>query len=141
MKKIDLLIQSNIANVKARIAQALQQSGREQDSVSVVAVTKRHSVHVIQAVVDAGIVDIGESYVQEALQKQAEYSDPRVRWHFIGQIQSNKCQLIARHFAWVHSVSSIKVAMALSQARSTLQDPLNVCVQVNLMNEVQKSGV
>ena len=141
MKKIDSFIQSNIATVKARIARALQQSGREQDSVSIVAVTKRHPVHVIQAVVKAGIVDVGESYVQEALQKQAEYNDPRIRWHFIGQVQSNKCQLIAEHFSWVHSVSSVKVAMALSRARSARQDPLNICVQINLMNEPQKSGI
>lgn len=141
MKKTDSFIQSNIAIVRARIARALQQSGREQNSVSIVAVTKRHSVDVIQSVVEAGIINIGESYLQEALLKQAEYNDPCIKWHFIGQVQSNKCPLIARHFSWVHSVSSVKVAMALSRARSVTQEPLNVCVQVNLMNEPQKSGV
>ncbi len=134
-------VQANIAAVKRHIAAALQQSGRDEDRVSIVIVTKRHPVRVIQSVVEAGIQDIGESYVQEALAKQAEWNDPRIRWHFIGHVQSNKCALIAAHFSWVHSVSSVKVALALSQARSSLNDPLNVCIQVNIMQEPQKSGV
>jgi pyridoxal phosphate enzyme (YggS family) len=83
----------------------------------------------------------GENYLQEALDKQSQLADLAIEWHFIGPIQSNKTQLIAQHFDWVHSVDRLKVAQRLNDARPNTLAPLQVCIQVNISNEESKSGV
>ncbi len=62
-------------------------------------------------------------------------------WHFIGAIQSRKCQLIAEHFDWVHSVDRLKTAERLSRQRPASLDDLNICLQVNVDDETSKSGI
>jgi pyridoxal phosphate enzyme (YggS family) len=79
--------------------------------------------------------------VQEAINKQEQLKDCAIEWHFIGPIQSNKTQLIAQHFAWVHSVDRLKIAQRLNDARPPSLPPLNVCLQVNSSAETSKSGV
>jgi pyridoxal phosphate enzyme (YggS family) len=83
----------------------------------------------------------GENYLQEALEKQAQLIDLPIEWHFIGPIQSNKTQLIAQNFAWVHSVDRLKIAQRLNDARPATLPPLQVCLQLNVSNEESKSGV
>jgi pyridoxal phosphate enzyme (YggS family) len=89
---------------------------------------------------EAGQTIFGENYVQEAITKQLQLQDCAIEWHFIGPIQSNKTQLIAQHFAWVHSVDRIKIAERLASARPTALGPLNVCIQINSSDESSKSG-
>ena len=89
----------------------------------------------------AGQRHFGENYCQEALKKQYELGAYDITWHFIGPIQSNKTKLIAKHFAWVHSVDSLKNARRLSEQRPDSLPPLNVCIQVNISGEHSKSGV
>ena len=134
-------IESNIIDIRACINSVLAPSGLSSDDVTTIAVTKKQPVSAIQEAINAGIRHIGESYLQEALNKQAELSDQSICWHFIGQIQSNKCLLIAKNFSWVHSVSSLKVVKLLAKGRESSRSPLNICIQVNLCGETQKSGV
>jgi pyridoxal phosphate enzyme (YggS family) len=63
-----------------------------------------------------------------------------LEWHFIGRLQSNKIKQIASHFAWVHSVSSKKIAKSLSDHAAD-HHPLNICLQVNVDNDPNKEGV
>lgn len=84
--------------------------------------------------------DFGESYLQEALAKQARLTDFDIVWHFIGPIQSNKTRAIASHFSWVHSVDRLKIAQRLSDQRPPQLPPLNVCIEVNVSGEASKSG-
>jgi hypothetical protein len=86
-------------------------------------------------------MDFGENQLQDALSKMEHLSDLKFTWHFVGPIQSNKCRDIAYHFDWVHSVDRLKIARRLSELRPTGADPLNILLQVNLQNEVTKSGV
>ena len=67
-------------------------------------------------------------------------SDLDCIWHFIGSIQSNKCRDIATNFDWVHSVDRLKIARRLSDLRPTSAKPLNIFLQVNLQDEMTKSG-
>jgi PLP dependent protein len=83
---------------------------------------------------------ICESYVQEALAKQAKLGDLSLEWHFIGPIQSNKTRGIAEAFDWAHGVDSLKIAQRLSSQRPDRLPPLNICVQVNISGEASKSG-
>ena len=133
-------IAENIAKVGERIREAAQASGRDLDSIGLLAVSKTKPSAAVREAFAAGLRDFGENYLQEALEKQVELSDLPLIWHFIGPIQSNKTKPIAEHFAWVHSVDRLKVAQRLSEQRPVSLPPLNICLQVNVSLEPSKSG-
>ena len=133
-------IAENIAKVGERIRAAAQASGRDLDSVGLLAVSKTKPAAAVREAYAAGLRDFGENYLQEALEKQAELSELPLIWHFIGPIQSNKTKPIAEHFAWVHSVDRLKIAQRLSEQRPADMPLLNICLQVNVSAEDSKSG-
>jgi len=127
--------------VRNRIETATRDAGRSVDSVTLLGVSKGQSANSIRAVAEAGVRDIGESYLQEALGKIEELKDLPVTWHFIGRVQANKTRVIAGHFDWVHGVERLKIAERLSEQRPFHAPPLNVCLQVNIGGEESKGGV
>ncbi|MCF7200988.1 YggS family pyridoxal phosphate-dependent enzyme [Pseudomonas oligotrophica] len=133
-------IANKIAKVAARIREAAQAAGRDPATVGLLAVSKTQPAVAIREAFAAGVVDFGENYLQEALDKQAQLGDLALTWHFIGPIQSNKTKPIAEHFAWVHSVDRLKIAQRLSDQRPAHLPPLNVCLQVNVSGEASKAG-
>lgn len=110
-------------------------------AVTLIAASKQQSAAAIRAAATAGIRDIGENYVQEALAKQQQLADVPLVWHFIGAIQSNKTKAIATHFDWVHTIDRIAIARRLNEQRSPSCGKLNVLLQINSSGEVSKSGV
>ena len=134
-------ISSGLEHVLARIAEASARFGRTPGAVRLVAVSKTRAAADLREAFDAGQRAFGESYLQEALDKQAALADLPIEWHFIGRIQSNKTRAIAAHFAWVHSVSDLKHAQRLSDQRPARLPPLNICLQVNISGEASKGGV
>lgn len=129
------------AQVKEALADAARQAGRMPQDVTLVAVSKLHPASDIRALAEAGHVDFGENYVQEAVGKQEELADLSVNWHFIGGLQSNKAKFVAGNFGLVHSVDSRKLAQALHKkavAKNVVQD---ILIQVNIAGETQKSGI
>ena len=131
----------NIAKLQQRIAVAAKKYQRDGHSVQLMAVTKTRSAEMVRKAAASGITDIGENYLQEALDKQAQLTDLALHWHFIGPIQSNKTRAIAEHFDWVHSVDRLKIAQRLSDQRPEHLPALNICLQVNIDDEDSKSGV
>lgn len=134
-------IEFNIAKVRQLIREAEKKYGRSPGSVRLIAASKAHPASLIRDVAAAGVRDVGENYLQEALAKQAQLLDLPLIWHFIGPIQSNKTRTIAQHFDWVHSVDRLKIAQRLSDQRPSGLPPLNICLQVNISGEVTKSGM
>lgn len=132
---------SRIKALQQRIVELEKSTHRQPHSVHLLAVSKGQLAPAILTAFEAGVVDFGENYVQEAREKQTILSEYPLTWHFIGSIQGNKIPYIAQHFSWVHGVSSIKVAEKLNQSRTINLPPLNVCIQVNLENEATKAGV
>ena len=130
----------NLSAISARIASAAQAAGRDPASVQLLAVSKTKPASAIREIHAAGVRDVGENYLQEALTKQQALSDLPLIWHFIGPIQSNKTKAIAEHFDWVHSVDRLKIAQRLSEQRPAGLAPLNICLQVNVSGEDSKSG-
>lgn len=124
-----------------RIAIACAASGRGPDCAQLMAVSKTFPASAVRAAHVAGQVIFGESYLQEALDKQSALADLKLEWHFIGPIQSNKTRPIAEHFQWVHSIDRDKVARRLSDQRPAHLPPLDVCIQVNISGEASKSGI
>lgn len=130
----------NIAKLQQRTRFAEKKYHRQPHSVQIMAVSKTRTAAEIRQAAAAGIIEIGENYLQEARQKQQQLSDLPLNWHFIGPIQSNKTQPIADHFDWVHSVDRIKIARRLSNQRADKPSPLNICLQINISDEKSKSG-
>src|SRR6266550_8350989 len=124
-----------LAQVRAEIARLAPQP------VTIVAVTKGFGTDAVRAARDAGLADIGENRVQEAVQKQealgAGGQDLGIRWHLIGHVQRNKAKVVPGRFELVHSVDSIELATELDRRA---QAPLRVLLQVNVAREPQKSG-
>jgi pyridoxal phosphate enzyme (YggS family) len=83
----------------------------------------------------------GENYLQDALDKISANPHKDIVWHFIGALQSNKTRSIAENFAWVHTIEREKIAQRLNDQRPAELPPLKVCLQVNISNEANKSGV
>ena len=123
-------ITKHLVNLQTRIGKACAACGRNENDVSILAVSKRHDVDAVRDAHKAGLNAFGENYLQEALPKIAK-SPADIRWHFIGRLQSNKTRAIAEHFDWVQTVTSAKVAERLNAQRSTEATPLNICLQVD----------
>lgn len=130
----------NIAAVRSRMATAAQSSQRQPESIGLLAVSKTHPASAIEEVYRAGLCNLGENYLQEALEKQAQLSHLPLTWHFLGNIQSNKTRTIAQQFDWVHAVDRLRIAKRLSAQRPADKGPLNICLQVNISAEPSKSG-
>ena len=130
----------NLRAISERIDNAARAAGRDTASVHLLAVSKTKPASAIREIHTAGVRDVGENYLQEALAKQDELRDLPLIWHFIGPIQSNKTKAIAEHFDWVHSVDRLKIAQRLSEQRPSGLPALNVCLQVNVSGEDSKSG-
>ena len=134
-------VTDNIHTAQEQIAELEQQSDRPLGSVTLLAVSKRQSVAKIREAAAAGVRDFGENYLQEAIEKQRQLEDlPKLIWHFIGPIQSNKTRGISENFDWVHSVDRSKIARRLSEQRPPHLKPLSICIQINLSEEDTKSG-
>jgi pyridoxal phosphate enzyme (YggS family) len=134
-------LKENLNNVRTRVAIACEKAGRNPAEVTILAVSKRHKPDRIQALNQLGQISFGENYAQEALAKIAQFKESGIEWHFIGPLQSNKTRDVASHFAWVQSVDRKKILLRLSNQRPAALGDLNVCIQVNIDREQQKSGV
>jgi len=133
------IISDSLQAIQASILHAKQVAGRT-DEVRLLAVSKAQPADKLREAYMAGQRAFGENYVQEAIAKQTYLQDCNIEWHFIGPIQSNKTQLIAQHFDWVHSVDRLKIASRLNDARPDTLTPLNICIQINSSEESSKSG-
>jgi len=126
--------------VRKRIETACIHSGRQPDEVTLLAVSKRHPVSSIAALQGMGLRNFGENLLAEALDKQQELSSDALVWHYIGSVQSKKTRAIASHFQWVQSIDREKILLRLNAQRPLQMGPLDICLQVNIDNEPQKSG-
>ncbi len=133
-------IAQNLQRVLAQIAAAAGSTKNKGAPPRLVAVSKFMPAVDIRACYAAGQRAFGENYVQEAIEKQALLSDLAIEWHLIGPLQSNKCAQVAAHFDWLQSLDRAKLVPLLARARSPLQPPLNVLIQVNIDDEATKSG-
>ncbi len=130
-----------LQEVRNAIAAATRTAGRDERAVTLVAVSKGHQAELISAAARLGITDFGENYLQEALPKIAAVREAGLVWHFLGRLQANKTRPVAEHFDWVHGLDRLRIAERLSQQRSHLASPLNVCLQVNIAQDDKKAGV
>ena len=130
---------ARLAAVRDAVARH-QEVGGWSHGVRIVAVTKTHGPEAVRAALAAGIREVGENRVQEALQKQEALLDVSVEWHLVGTLQRNKAKYAAGRFVLIHSVDRADLAAELDR-RVVPGDRQPILVQVNCSAEPQKGGV
>jgi len=136
----------NLAAIRARVAAACTAAGRDVSEITLIAVTKTRPAEDVVALASLGLTDFGENREQEASPKAAAVaeatSDP-VRWHFIGQLQTNKAHRVVRYASVVHSVDRVRLVRALGAAAraSPGARALSCLVQVSLDGDPSRGGV
>lgn len=137
-------IKQNLEAAQQRIAAAAERADRDPTAVRLIAVTKTHPVETIIAGMEAGLTDLGENRVQEALPKidtveswRRENGRPAPTWHLIGHLQTNKVKAALGGFAILHSLDSLKLANALD---GRVHRTLPVFIEVNVAGESTKHG-
>jgi pyridoxal phosphate enzyme (YggS family) len=119
-----------IASMRERIADVARSYGREPDAITLVGVTKKHGRETVVAAIDAGLDDIAENYVQEAVAKLTAL--PAARKHFIGHVQTNKAKAIVETFDVVQSIDRLDAGRAIAKASRTLGKPVRALLQLNI---------
>jgi hypothetical protein len=135
------MIAQNVENIRHRIADACNRADRDSGEITLIAVTKMVGSDIIREVVAAGVFDLGENYVQQICDKRAGFGDDRIRWHFIGHLQTNKVKYIADWISMVHSVDSLNLGRELSKRMARCKRTLPVLIEVNTSGEESKFGV
>ncbi len=140
-----MTIKENIHQIKQRITAIAQQCERDPKQIQLIAVSKTKPISAIKEAIEAGQRLFGENYVQEGIAKieyfQKNHTNLDLEWHFIGPLQSNKSKLVAENFSWVHTIERDKIAKRLNEQRPNHLPAMNVLIQINISNEVSKSGI
>lgn len=136
-------VNERVAEIRGLIAGAVGRGGHSQ-AVRIVAVTKTHGPDAVEAAHRAGILDVGENKVQEALDKQDAVigSQPwaaEMRWHLIGHLQRNKVKFLDR-FSLLHALDSARLADAVHEFGERRGRPVDALLQVNVAGEETKGG-
>ena len=133
---------ARLAQVDAGIVDAARVAGRDPGAITRIVVTKFHPAEVVRELYEHGVRDVGENRQQELSEKSASVGDlDGLRWHFIGQAQTNKAKAIRAAASVVHSVDRIKIADALDAAAADHAPSLDVLLQVNLTDDPKRGGV
>ena len=140
------LIVRNLQEVRDRITTACVSAGRQPNSVRLMAVSKKFGADAVLQAVSGGQRVFGENYIAEGVEKITATramlpAGIELQWHCIGPVQSNKTRLVSEHFDWVQSVDRLKIAERLSEQRPAALPPLQICLQVNIDDGANKSGV
>ena len=133
-------ISDKIIEVNREIKQICKNLDRDINEITILGASKSQSVEKIKEAFNGGIKNFGENYLQEAELKIKSLQED-ITWHFIGSIQTKKAKKIAEIFDWVHAVDSLKVAKKLNDSRPKTKGPLKVCIQLNIDEEISKSGI
>ena len=132
-----------LAEVRGRIAKACEAAGRDVGELTLIAVTKTRPASDVRLLSDLGVTDFGENRDAEAAPKAAECAAlglAGLTWHFIGQLQTNKCASVARYAHVVHSVDRLRLIGALGQAARRAGRVIECLVEVSLDGDPARGG-
>ena len=132
----------NLINIQEKIKQRLIDL-KSNKIPKIIAVSKTFGMDKISPLIEHGHIDFGENKVQEAIEKWSDVklTNNDIRLHLIGGLQTNKVKLAVKLFDYIHSVDSEKLAKKISDEQQKQNKKIKVFIQVNIGNEVQKSGV
>lgn len=134
-----MTIAINLKNVRDKIWNATLMTGRDPDTVRLVAVSKTKAAAFVDEAARNGQRLFGENYVQELVAKAREITEP-VEWHFIGHLQSNKVRQIAGLVTMIHTVDRLSLAQEIDRQWGKLGRICDVLIEVNIACEETKCG-
>ncbi len=134
-------IEYNISKIKERIAEACVRSGRKEDEVRLMAVTKTIEPIFINRAIECGVDLIGENKVQEFLSKKEHLKLSECEAHLIGHLQTNKVRQIVTEVSMIQSVDSVKLANEISKRSEAAGIVTDCLVEVNIGGEESKTGI
>ncbi len=137
------MVKDNIEKLRLDILSACHNSGQDPEKIIVLAIVKNRTIAQIQEVIGEGIVNIGESKVQEAI---AHYNELRFKglslcWHMVGHLQTNKVKEAVRIFDLIHSVDTLRLAKEISLQAARINKVQDVLIQINTSGEQTKFGL
>lgn len=135
-----LLLQDNLKKVQENIRKACKKAGRNEEEVTLIAVSKTKPLSDLEEILDAGVIEFGENKVQELCDKFEHIKSP-VHWHMIGHLQTNKVKYIVDKVCLIHSVDSLKLASQISKEAEKKQVECDVLIEVNVAQEESKFGI
>jgi pyridoxal phosphate enzyme (YggS family) len=134
-------IAENLHRITDRIDTAARSAGRYSEHIRLVVVTKGHPVEIVQQVIEAGVKDIGENYVEESLPKiNAIGQVDGLKWHMIGHVQSRKARRVCENFNWVQSIDSLRLATRTDRFAGEVEKRIPVLLECNVSGEESKYG-
>ncbi|MCG8341403.1 MAG: YggS family pyridoxal phosphate-dependent enzyme [Chlorobiales bacterium] len=136
-------IAQNLQQIDEEIRSVCSKAGRNPSDIRLIAVSKTKPAALVKEAYDAGQLDIGESYVQEFLEKQGseKLSGLPLQWHFIGHLQSNKVKDIVGKVSLIHGIDKIGTARELSKRASAKNVAADYLIEINTSGESSKFGL
>ena len=133
-------LRQRLDGIRERINKAAVRAGRNPEEITLVAVSKTFDAASVQRAIEAGVIHLGENYIQEASEKISAIDSPGVKWHMIGHLQSNKARLAVQLFDYIHTIDNVKLVERLDRIAGELHRNPSVLVQVDLGHEATKAG-
>ncbi len=130
-----------LQQVRAAVARAATEAGRDPAEITLIGVTKTVAAERVAEAIDAGLSELGENRVQEALGKMEALAEREVNWHLIGSLQTNKVKYILPRVKLIHSLDRFNLAQELDRRAEKLQLQAHCLVEVNVAREASKSGL
>ena len=134
------MVCENYTKIRERIDASCKLSGRDPKSVTLIAVSKTKPVSMIRELMEIGVEDFGENHAQELVAKTEEITEP-LRWHFIGNLQTNKVKYVVGRASLIHSVNSLRLAEAISKESVKKGLVSDILIEVNIADEATKEGI
>ncbi len=134
-------VAGNLQQIRQRIEEAAQRSGRDPADITLVAVSKAQPIEKIPAAYGTGQRVFGENYVQEMLGKQDELEATDIQWHYIGRLQSNKIRQIIGRVHLIHSIDRVKLAREVGKRSRQAGLVTDILIQINVGEETTKGGI
>jgi hypothetical protein len=135
------MVGENLEILRKRIQNACRRCNRRPEDILLVGVTKTFGPETVRQAISVGLLDVGENYVQELIDKRKLVTDETVRWHFIGHLQSNKVKYLAGFIHLIHAVDNDSVAEEIQKRGEKAGRTIDVLVEVHTTDEATKYGV
>ena len=133
-------MKETLEQIRKNIRKHAQISGRKEEDITLIAVSKTYSLEAIEEARKLGCHDFGENKVQELMVK-VESGSEDIKWHLIGHLQTNKVKYVIGHVALIHSVDSLKLAKEIEKQSAKKNVITSILIEVNVAREDSKHGV
>jgi hypothetical protein len=133
----------NLTDIQKQIQLKVIELNYSDYNPKIIAVSKTFKIDHIMPIIDHGHIHFGENKIQEAVEKWGDikHNNNQIKLHMIGKLQTNKVKLAVKLFDFIHSVDNIKLATKISDEQKKLNKNIKIFIQINIGNEVQKSGI